>query len=145
MAELIQYAAEELLGDWQPECTSLLVIGHGSTKSNCSKQTLKTHLVEVRARASWSQVEDLWLEESPMVHEWAEVATQKQLIILPFLLNDGQHGGWDIPADLGIKKGAAVHGITHQLSGCKVRLAPALGISPRFVEVIQAIANIWGK
>ena len=80
-----------------------------------------------------------------MVHEWAEVATQKQVIILPFLLNDGQHGGWDIPTDLGIKKGTAVHGISHQLSGCEVRLAPALGTSPRFVEVIQAIANIWGK
>jgi len=66
-------------------------------------------------------------------------------VVLPFLLNDGQHGGWDIPADMGILKEVAVHGVTHQLEESDVRLAPALGTSPRFTEAIRAIAEIWGE
>lgn len=145
MAELIHIAADEVMGDWSPEQTSLLVIGHGSTKSPCSKQTLKSHLAEVRSQGHWNQVDDLWLEENPRVGDWSKVAAQRRVVILPFLLNDGQHGGWDIPADLGIKQGSPVHGVTHQLAGCEVRLAPALGTSPRFADAIAAIAEIWGQ
>lgn len=145
MVELMQAAAENVLGDWSPQQTSLLVIGHGSTKNTCSKQTLKSHLAELRAQSAWSQVADLWLEEPPKVDEWASVASCRQVVILPFLLNDGQHGGWDIPADLGIELGVAVHGVTHELSGRQVRLAPALGTSPRFAEAIEAIVRIWGQ
>ena len=145
MSELIHAAVEEALGDWLPEETSLLVIGHGSNKNFCSKQTLKSHLEELRNQNIWQQVEDLWLEEAPLVSDWSEVASQEKVIILPFLLNDGQHGGWDIPEDLGIEKGVEVHGVTHQLNGSDVRLAPALGTSVRFSEALAAIAKIWGK
>lgn len=145
MTELIQTAVEEVLGEWQPEHTSLLVIGHGSTKNTCSKQTLKSHLAELRSRNLWLQVEDLWLEEAPRVSDWSQVASQRQVIILPFLLNDGQHGGWDIPTDIGIEKNTAVHGVTHELCEKQVRLAPALGTSARFAEVIDAIVRIWNS
>jgi len=145
MSELIHSAVKDVLMDWLPEQTSLLVIGHGSNKNFCSKQTLKSHLAELQNKNIWQQVEDLWLEEPPLVSNWSEVASQRQVIILPFLLNDGQHGGWDIPADLGIEKGAEVHGVTHQLRGHNLRLAPALGTSVRFSEALAAIAKIWCK
>lgn len=145
MAELIGHAADEVKRAWDYADTSLLVIGHGSGKNPCSKQTLKQHLYDVRKHADWNQVADLWLEESPTVENWSQVATQKQVLILPFLLNDGQHGGWDIPADLGIEKGTQIHGVTHQLMGREVRLAPALGTSPRFADAIAAIARIWSS
>lgn len=145
MVDLIHAAAEAELGGWSAKKTSLLVIGHGSTKSPCSKQTLKIHIEELRSRGLWCQVADLWLEEPPKVAEWSDVASQKRVIIVPFLLNDGQHGGWDIPADLGIEEGATVHGLTHELDGREVRLTRALGTSPRFAEVIEAFAAIWSK
>ena len=144
MVEMLQEAAEEVLGDWGMADTSLLVIGHGSTKSSCSRQTLKTHLAELRKDGGWAQTEDLWLEEAPMVSDWADVASQERVVIIPFLLNDGQHGGWDIPEDLGIQKGSDIHGVTHHLKGHELRLTPALGTSDRFADVIAAIASIWG-
>lgn len=143
MAELIADAAADVMGDWTTEHASLLVIGHGSGKNPCSKQTLIRHLHELRENSDWAQVQDLWLEESPMVGDWSQLATQRQVLIVPFLLNDGQHGGWDIPADLGIPKSAEIHGVTHQLNGCEVRLTPALGTSARFADAIAAIAHIW--
>jgi len=143
MAELIADAAADVIGEWTTENTSLLVIGHGSRKNACSKQTLIRHLHELRANSDWAQVQDLWLEESPMVGDWSKLASQSQVVIVPFLLNDGQHGGWDIPADLGITVGADIHRVTHQLKGRGVRLTPALGTSARFADVIAAIVDIW--
>ena len=143
MGELIAEAASVVLGDWNAQETSLLVVGHGSGKNPCSRQTLMHHLQNVREMSDFAQVADLWLEESPRVSEWSEIVTKDQVIVLPYLLNDGQHGDWDIPADLGLEKGSVAHGVTHTLNGCAVRIAPALGKSPRFADAISAIAEIW--
>ena len=102
MAEIINDMAREVLGDWTVEQTSLLVVGHGSGKNPCSKQSLLGHLQEVRNNTDFAQVADLWLEELPLVSSWKEVATKRHIIVIPYLLNDGQHGGWDIPVELGL-------------------------------------------
>ena len=143
MAELIGDVASRELDGWQTGETSLLVVGHGSGKNACSKQTLLHHLEEIRVRGEWAQVQDLWLEEDIRVGNWRSVAEKQQVIVVPYLLNDGQHGGWDIPKELGVAEGAGVHGVTHELEGCQVRITPALGTSDRFADAIEAIATIW--
>lgn len=145
MAQLIREASHALLGDWGIGETSLLVIGHGSGKNPCSKQTLLHHLSEIRASEVWGQVADLWLEEPPVVGNWMHVAKHKQVIVVPYLLNDGQHGGWDIPADLGIEENIQAHGFTHELGNHQLRLAPALGTSLRFADAIAELARIWDR
>ena len=145
MAEIINDMAREVLGDWTIEQTSLLVVGHGSGKNPCSKQSLLGHLQEVRNNTDFAQVADLWLEELPLVSSWKEVATQRHIIVIPYLLNDGQHGGWDIPAELGLSLDQQIHGQTHDVESHQIRLTPALGTSPRFAEVISQLAEIWGQ
>ena len=145
MAEIINDVAREVLGDWTVEQTSLLVVGHGSGKNPCSKQSLLGHLQEVRNNTDFAQVADLWLEELPLVSSWKEVATKRHIIVIPYLLNDGQHGGWDIPAELGLSLDQQIHGQTHDVESHQIRLTPALGTSPRFAEVISQLAEIWGQ
>lgn len=145
MAEIINDMAREVLGDWTVEQTSLLVVGHGSGKNPCSKQSLLGHLQEVRNNTDFAQVADLWLEELPVVSSWKEVATKRHIIVIPYLLNDGQHGGWDIPAELGLSLDQQIHGQTHDVESHQIRLTPALGTSPRFAEVISQLAEIWGQ
>ena len=144
MSELLNDAAEQVMGDWKPQDTSLFVVGHGSVKNSCSKQTMLHHLASLRQAACWAQVTDLWLEESPKVSEWHDLCNETKVIVVPYLLNDGQHGGWDIPIDLGLGRGSLVHGVTHILGGRNVRIAPALGTSPRFAEAVDAFAKMWG-
>jgi len=144
-AEIINDMAREVLGDWTVEQTSLLVVGHGSGKNPCSKQSLLGHLQEVRNNTDFAQVADLWLEELPLVSSWKEVATKRHIIVIPYLLNDGQHGGWDIPAELGLSLDQQIHGQTHDVESQQIRLTPALGTSPRFAEVISQLAEIWGQ
>ena len=136
MQELLAEAAVAELGDWKPEETSLLLVGHGSTKNAKSKRTMLEHMEELRTMTDFAEIADLWLEEAPFVTEWESVCSSKQVIAIPFLLSDGQHGGWDIPEELGIQKGMPVHGITHELAGRKLRMAPSLGALENFTKVI---------
>lgn len=99
----------------------------------------------VRNNTDFAQVADLWLEELPLVSSWKEVATKRQIIVIPYLLNDGQHGGWDIPEELGLPLDQPIHAQTHDVEGCQIRLTAALGTSPRFAEVIAQLAEIWGQ
>lgn len=145
MAELIETAARAVLGDWQASQTSLLVIGHGSGKNPCSKQSLLGHLEQLRNDTDFAQVADLWLEEEPLVSSWANTANMGHVIVIPYLLNDGQHGGWDIPKELGLVVDEDAHDQTHQIEGCQLRLTPALGKSARFAEVVLQLAEIWGQ
>jgi len=138
MAKLIEDAASDVLGDWLNEDVSLLLVGHGSTKNAKSKESLLEHIKILRETTDYAQVNDLWLEEEPFVSNWKQVATKKKVIVVPFLLSDGQHGGWDIPEMIGLAKGVDVHGVTHEIDDVELRISPALGSSARFVEVIEA-------
>lgn len=138
MQELIVKSAYEVLGDWGAEEVSLLLVGHGSTKNSQSKQTLLNHIAEIEKTAGFSQIADLWLEEAPLVSDWGTVARQKKIIMVPFLLSDGQHGGWDIPEMVGLEPGTLTHGVTHEVDDWSIRVAPALGTSPYFADVIVA-------
>ena len=143
MQELILKSAQEVLGDWAAGEVSLLLVGHGSTKNAQSKQTLLDHIAELEKTAGYSQIADLWLEEPPLVSDWRTVAGKQKIIVVPFLLSDGQHGGWDIPEmiGLGLEGGALTHGITHEVNDWDIRVAPALGTSPHFADVIVAVAD----
>ncbi len=140
MQELIAQTAEELAGDWRPDETSLLLVGHGSTKNSRSKQTLLDHAQALREKGGLMEIADAWLEEEPFVRQWQETVTRDQVIVVPFLLSDGQHGGWDIPEMLGLDPAQPVHGVTHQLGGRDLRIAPALGTSVNFVKAIELVA-----
>jgi len=141
MANLLATAAENELREWQVEETSLLLVGHGSTKNSRSKLTMLEHMKRLKELTGFADIGDLWLEEAPFVPEWSKLASKKQVIVVPFLLSDGQHGGWDIPEELGIKKGDAVHGVTHLLQGRELRMAPAIGAMPDFNQVIIPAAQ----
>lgn len=145
MVDLIDAAAKEVLGGWDINETSLLVIGHGSGKNPCSKQSLLGHLQQLRNSSNFGQVADLWLEEAPLVGSWKDVVSMPRVIVIPYLLNDGQHGGWDIPEELGLEVAEDIHKKTHQIEGFELRLTPALGTSPKFAELVMQLAEIWGQ
>lgn len=137
MRELILDAAEDVIGEWSLRGVSLLLVGHGSRKNAQSKQSLLDHIAALKKSTGFAQIADLWLEESPLVSDWLTVATQKKIIVVPFLLSDGQHGGWDIPEALGLSKNDSIDGVTHRVGDVEFRLTHALGTSLRFPEVIE--------
>lgn len=132
---------ERAMGDWKPEETTLMLLGHGSTKSATSKDTLLEHIAALREKMNFSQITDLWLEEPPFINDWQESAENKQVLFIPYLIADGQHGGWDMPEMIGMQRDVYDQYMAHSVGGYSVKLTPALGKSPLMVELILKLAT----
>ena len=127
---------ERAMGDWKPEETTLMLLGHGSTKSATSKDTLLEHIAALRGKTNFAQISDLWLEEPPFINEWHDVAEKKQVLFIPYLIADGQHGGWDMPEMIGIQRDAYDQYKAHDVRGSSLKLTSALGKSAMMVDLM---------
>ncbi|MBK1790932.1 CbiX/SirB N-terminal domain-containing protein [Persicirhabdus sediminis] len=149
MQELLVQTASALLqkfdlaGNSQLAETAMLLVGHGSTKSKTSTATLKWHRDEIRQLGLFQQVEDVYLEEPVFVKDWRQSITASQLVVVAFLIANGQHGGWDIPEDMGIDISQPVIGRKHQLDDQTVYLASAVGTQPEMLDVLLAELVRW--
>ncbi len=137
--EIILEQAQRAMGEWSELDTSLVLLGHGSTKSKHSKDTLLEHIAGLRQRSKFAQITDLWLEEPPFIKDWQVEVTQKQVLFIPYLIADGQHGGWDIPQLIRIERDIYDVYKTHHVEDFQVKLTPALGKSPLMVRLIQKL------
>ncbi len=136
LQEIISELAARAMGEWKPEDTTLMLLGHGSTKSKTSKDTLLEHIAGLREKTSFAQITDLWLEEPPFIKDWRDFADIKQVLFIPYLIADGQHGGWDIPELIGIQRDVYAQYKAHAVGDYSIKLTPALGKSPLMVELI---------
>ncbi len=141
LQDVIIDLAERALGGWRAEETSLVLMGHGSTKSATSKDTLLEHIDGLRERTDFAQITDLWLEEPPFINEWRECVEQKQVLFIPYLIADGQHGGWDMPEMIGVTRDSYDQYKAHRMGDYSVRLTTALGKSPSMVDLILKLVT----
>ncbi len=128
--------ATRAMGDWKPEETTLMLLGHGSTKSKTSKDTLLEHIAALREKTEFAQIHDLWLEEPPFIKDWRDVVQHKQVLFIPYLIADGQHGGWDIPEMIGMERDMYASFKAHAVDDYELKLTNALGKSPMMVELM---------
>lgn len=139
--EIIMELADSALGDWKPEETTLMLLGHGSTKSTTSKDTLLEHIAALRKKTQFAQITDLWLEEAPFIKDWQDSAECKQVLLIPYLIADGQHGGWDIPELIGMQRDLYAQYKAHDVGGHFVKLTPALGKSQLMVKLMLKLTT----
>ncbi len=139
--EMIIDLADKAMGDWKPEETSLVLLGHGSTKSARSKDTLLEHISGLKEKTNFAQITDLWLEEPPFIKDWRDEVESKQILYIPYLIADGQHGGWDIPELLGMQRDIYDEYKAHSVDHYSVKLTSALGKSAKMVDLIIKLAT----
>lgn len=133
--------AERAMKNWKPEETTLMLLGHGSTKSATSKDTLLEHMEALREKTDFAQITDLWLEEPPFIKDWRDSAENKQVLCIPYLIADGQHGGWDIPEMIGLKRDIYDPYKAHVVGDCEVKLTPAIGKSQLMADLILKLTT----
>lgn len=139
--EIIINLASRAMRDWQQQDTSLVLLGHGSTKSARSKDTLLEHISELKKKTNFAQITDLWLEEPPLIKDWRDYVQNKQILCIPYLIADGQHGGWDIPELLGMQRDIYDEYKPHPVDNYSIKLTPALGKSLEMVDLILKLAT----
>ena len=151
MTELLLRRAREIAPDVPPTETTLLVVGHGTALNDNSAIAATREVEKIRARGYYASVQNAYMEETPMISDWARLTATPNVVVVPFFISDGLHSYQDIPMMLGIEPGptAAASERTifrrnpHQLRGRALYYAGAIGTEPQFAEIIVEQATAF--
>jgi sirohydrochlorin cobaltochelatase len=129
----------------KPRETALLVAGHGTGKSDTSRQNLDRQVEAIRALGLYAEVHAIFLEESPRLVECYRLGQARNFVIVPFFISDGLHTMEDFPVCLGSPKelvqsrltsGQATWRNPTEKHGKLVWLARCIGSEPLVADLI---------
>ena len=102
MTDVILERAREVLPDADGQDTALVIIGHGTTRSENSNKVVYQNADLLRERGIFSEVHALFLDEEPKVADWRERVSAKKVVMVPFFASEGWHTLETIPEDLSL-------------------------------------------
>ncbi len=148
MTELLLERAQEVAPDAPPEETTLLIVGHGTSLNDNSAVAAKQQAERIRGMGRFAAVLNAYMEEPPLISDWAVLTETPHVVVVPFFISDGLHSYQDIPVLLGIETEITASASEHARQGrvfgenprrIKDRFlyyARAIGTDARFTEVI---------
>jgi len=146
MTELLLRRAAEIAPGVDPAQTSLFIVGHGTNLNDNSAAAAKREVARIRESGLYGEVLNAYMEEEPLIAKWDQVATQPNVVVVPFFISDGLHSYEDIPVLLGIVGGSAGAASAsaqevfqrnpYRLRGRTLFYASAIGTEPLFADVI---------
>ncbi|MGZ5005671.1 MAG: CbiX/SirB N-terminal domain-containing protein, partial [Chthoniobacterales bacterium] len=142
VTQLLMQRAREIAPDAAEGETSLLIVAHGTELNDNSAIAAKREVEKIRALNRYAAVLNVYMEEAPLVADWAKLTDTSNVVVVPFFISDGLHSYEDIPQLLGIDAAAHEKSSRHQLQGRSLYYANAIGSDARFADVIveQAMA-----
>jgi len=151
MTGLLLRRAREIAPDVPPAETTLLVVGHGTALNDNSAIAAKREVEKISASGYYASVQNAYMEEEPLISDWARLTTTPNVVVVPFFISDGLHSYQDIPVLLGIEPGltaaasqsAIFRRNPHQLQGRALYYAGAIGTEPQFAEIIVEQARAF--
>jgi sirohydrochlorin cobaltochelatase len=144
MTRALLRRAREVAPNVPPEATSLFIVGHGTELNDNSARAAKEQASRIRALGEYAEVVSSYMEEPPLISDWAKLSKHPYVVIVPFFIADGLHSYQDIPVLIGIEAepglAASQTGIfrrnPYELRGRKVFYASAIGTEPMIADVI---------
>ncbi len=104
MTALILRRAKEVAPEVDPAQTTLIITGHGTGLNQNSTKAIRDQVDLIAASgAGYSAVLDAYMEVSPFIADWDQMAPTPNVIVVPFFISDGLHSYQDIPVLLGIE------------------------------------------
>ena len=85
----------------RPADTSLFIAGHGTGNNENSRKAIERQVELIRARQIYATVQPVFMEEEPRIADCYNLATTKNIVMVPFFISDGLHSYEDIPVMLG--------------------------------------------
>jgi sirohydrochlorin cobaltochelatase len=144
MTELLSKRASEVSQGVPLKQSSLLIVGHGTNLNDNSAFAAKREVEKLRELDMFGEVFNVYMEEPPLVSEWAEFTNFPNVIVVPFFIADGLHSYQDIPVLLGIEEDTGLAASQrdvfrknpYRLRDRTLFYASAIGTEPSFVDVI---------
>jgi sirohydrochlorin cobaltochelatase len=103
MTELLLKRARDVAPDVDPAEASLLIVAHGTDLNENSAVAAKREVEKIGSLGKYAAVLNVYMEESPLVSDWRNLAKTHNVVVVPFFISDGLHSYEDIPVLLGIK------------------------------------------
>ena len=144
MTELLMRRAAEVAPGVPPSETTLFIVGHGTNLNDNSAAAAKREVERIGQLGGYAEVLTSYMEEEPLISKWDELATQPNVVVVPFFISDGLHSYQDIPVLLGIEQeiteAASQRSVfrnnPYRLRGRTLYYSSAIGTEPLFAEVI---------
>ena len=138
MTELLLQRAREVAPGAPEQETSLLIVGHGTELNQNSAVAAKREVERLRALDRYASVLNVYMEEAPLVADWAKLTQTPNVVVIPFFISDGLHSYEDVPILLGIENAFddVFRQNPHHVHGRKLYYASSIGTEPRFAEII---------
>lgn len=123
---------------------SLLIVGHGTNLDENSAKAAIRQSGLISELGIYAEVLPAFMEEAPLVANWASMTSSSHVVVIPFFISDGLHSYQDIPVLLGIRDEAGpaasqsgvFHTNPHSLRGKKLFYGSALGTDPGMERVL---------
>ena len=125
--------------------TTLFIAGHGTDKNENSRKAVEQQAALIRATREYADVRAVFLEEEPRVESCYELATTRNIVVVPFFISDGLHSFEEIPVKLGepekrvkqrLAKGQPTWVNPTERQGKRVWYSASIGTEPFIAEVI---------
>jgi sirohydrochlorin cobaltochelatase len=143
MTQHLLARAHEIAPGVLPSEAALLIVAHGTSLNDNSAVAAKEQAEKIRALGRYAEVLNVYMEEPPLVSDWATLTKSKNVVVVPFFISDGLHSYEDIPVLLGI--GGQSQGPVHKLHGRSLFYSTAIGTDSRFAEVIIEQAGAFDR
>lgn len=125
--------------------TSLLIVAHGTSLNDNSALAAKEQAAKIRALDRYAAVLNVYMEEPPLVSDWANLTTTPNVVVVPFFISDGLHSYEDVPALLGMADTKRGDAGGHELHGRSLFYSTAIGTDSRFADVIIEQASSFDE
>ena len=156
MTDLLLQRAREIAPGVREEETSLFIVGHGTGLNDNSAVAAKRQAELLRERSRYAAVLSTYMEEPPLIADWAKLTDTPNVVVVPFFISDGLHSYQDIPVLLGIEteptasaserlRGGEVFAQNpRHLHGRSLYYASAIGTEAHFADIIveQAVNTL---
>jgi sirohydrochlorin cobaltochelatase len=144
MTELLLQRAVEAAANIRPEQTSLLIVAHGTDLNDKSAVAAKRQAEKIARFNRYAAVMNVYMEEAPLVSDWARLTSTPNVVVVPFFISDGLHSYEDIPVMLGIaseqrepvNRTNVPASRAHQVQGRTLFYGSAIGTDPRVAEIM---------
>jgi sirohydrochlorin cobaltochelatase len=144
VTELLLRRAHEIAPQLPEAETSLLIVGHGTALNDNSAVAAKRQVEKIAALGRYATVLNAYMEEPPLISDWARLTNTPHVVVVPFFISDGLHSYQDIPVLLGIEpeptaaasERAIFRRNPHRLQGRDLYYASAIGTAPEFARII---------
>lgn len=153
MTELLLQRAREVAPRVPESEASLLIVGHGTSLNDNSAIAAKREVEAIRRMNRYARVLSTYMEEPPLISDWATLTDTPHVVVVPFFISDGLHSYQDIPVLLGIESemtaAASAQEVfrrnPYEVGGRFVHYASAIGTEPKFADIIIEQAEAFAR